>query len=1118
MSEYDTLGLLDNPFQMIIADEKTAESLTIFGREDQIERLEKFVQNSGRSNLQKRIFIMGEYGTGKTHHLLKLQNSINSGDYGENLVAIYLGSLGISFRNLYENIVEKLNQNVACLREHINKLPDVEPPQSVEAGYTPEKLRKNIISNINSIIAEAKLQGIKGIFLLVDEAEDIAQSKDDEQISYFIQSLLHLVNELSGSPLHIVMGFSREALSRITNLDPSKSDELRLGEAFWQRFSSEEPVRLGNLRENDAKAMILDRLNNSRVLKTDSYYPIVEDVISIVNKLVGGHPREILSIFNKAVNETLKDGSSEIDGNIIVRVLATHESFFSKTVVLDWDILTSVKDSIEEELDETAAKDFSRLLGCLVGEGKQLKESDFSKNDIPEKLTSPIKDTRILERNVTEYGETFYYLSGELREKIFKGKRYDSETVQLLTQELIDLETNPERYQSYLARGFWQVIREGLKAELREKEETDGMLILCANVSPEKTYPSIRFAISAYKGREYPISLYESTVNLLKSNRANFGLVLYDGPNHEIDSYYQNFRRTLKERGEEHYLKNIETIFFDRELKEKDEKLFGELKLIGNPEINVNKDISSEKIIQTLNISEGIKELVGSKIIFYPEEKDRRIINKLAEDQTKSYIIKDLKNICESPYLNEEKMEVFSRQGFVKKLGHRWQISELEDGTPWKVIYSFIATQDSASFDEIKKYLGKNYILQCSPGDENRLIDWYIQNLILLDMIAVSNDGAPVKSYRLLDHGEELFALIGKCRDKIPELQRAIDDSNNANIPISGFQTKVKSFEARLEAFEDEMDPKRHHVSDCKKLYEDISHEITQIQDKIKETKSAFKSSLNNIETSVRLTLEKLESALEENVLSKEEKEKWAFELNKQLDQAKECFKLEDFAQLELLVKELGRDSKKYVEDIRERGESKEPCISYANKSEELFNETYKLLSELDDLGYNSKEIRSDCDALREELNTEYKRLFNLSNYTEAKKISQKVYKETKNHKDSLLRRKNEYLNLKTRLEDLNTEARQNPDLVQITEEGKKALGNWDFAEVENKIKNFSNKQKKMQVSEKSEEEIFKEKLASVNSFKDILHIYSLEKAFTLLRKLYQNGEVRDISIEFKHD
>jgi type II secretory pathway predicted ATPase ExeA len=331
----EELGLKNNPFESIIANEETAFQYNLYGREAEIERLSKFITESTNNTTQQRMMLMGEYGTGKTHHLLKLTDEINKGKYGDNFYAVYLGNLGISIRRLYESIIEKVKSQIPELIPIIDSLPDVEPEKSVEQTYVLEKLRDTVISNLNTLIAGSVNKGIKGIFLIIDEAEDIVQSDNPGDINYFVQCLTHLINNLNGTPLHIIMGFSREAMSRVTKLNGEITEEQRLGDAFIQRFPNK--IYLGHLSEKDTESMIHERLEISRFTKNESFYPIKKEVIAVVNKLVSGHPREILSIMDQSLNETLYAGEREVDGLQVLRILSKHESFYSKSFILDWN-------------------------------------------------------------------------------------------------------------------------------------------------------------------------------------------------------------------------------------------------------------------------------------------------------------------------------------------------------------------------------------------------------------------------------------------------------------------------------------------------------------------------------------------------------------------------------------------------------------------------------------------------------------------------------------------------------------------------------------------------------------------------------------------------------------
>ena len=118
-------------------------------------------------------------------------------------------------------------------------------------------------------------------------------------------------------------------------------------------------------------------------------------------------------------------------------------------MVLDYGALSRITTAIKER-DEPLFKDFERLQGKLIGEEAEVSQDEFSLDSNPDGLTQPIQGIRILERKFSEHGETTYVIHQEVKNEIFKGKRYDSQIEQNLDRELIELMQNPERYQPQL--------------------------------------------------------------------------------------------------------------------------------------------------------------------------------------------------------------------------------------------------------------------------------------------------------------------------------------------------------------------------------------------------------------------------------------------------------------------------------------------------------------------------------------------------------------------------------------------------------------------------------------------------------------------------------------------
>ena len=1115
-TSYEDLGLIGNPFESIIADERSASRYGLYGRDDQIKRLEEFVRSAARANFQKRIFVMGEYGTGKTHHLIKLREEIINGKYGSDITAIYLGNLSISFRKFYENIIEALKQNIPALRETLERLPDVEPSQSVESTYAPEKLRENIITNLNRIMADAKINNIRGIFLLVDEAEDIVQWDDNDKVQYFIQSLLHLINKLQGTPLHIIMGFSREAVGKISTVDSSKSSDRKLGDAFWQRFFAEEPIRLGNLREKDATLMILNRLNSARVVPSGSLYPIKQEVIPVVTRYVGGNPREILTIFNRALRETQRSGKKEVDGSRIIQILAKHESFFNKTIVLDWNRLESIRQNIAAE-NEALEADFTALMGVLIGEGKSVTEDDFTNPAFAEELTKPIHGIRIIERKTNRDGETFYTISPEVISDIFKGKRYDSETEQNIEYEIIDLMTNPGRYQDQLAKGFWKVLQKEMNAEFKARHVYDDKLVISGKCRIGNSPIPYSLALTAFKGVEFPEALYKGLIDLIESKQATFGAVLYDSTRLEIDPVYQKFRRDLKEARKEIVLESILTIESSK-LPIPDDQLMGKIKLLGNPEVKNTDEIDTSDLLSSIGIVNEIEQLVFKKVIPFPGDPNvRRVIEKLAEDQTRSYSLTELKNECNAPYLDSETLNGLLKQRFVKKDGARWQIASLDLDPVWKLIYGFIYQEKGATLDEIKEFLESQYILQCSPGEELRLLNWYIELLIKLEMITGAKEGASVV-YRLLDHSQKLDVLITQCEDVLSGLRSLLAEAAGLNIAISDYDRKVDTLKGRLDPLTVEPEPGSDHIIRAKNILDDIRNIENALSGEIKSTRKSYASTLSNCKEQIDLTKERICGAFEHGIITDSEHTEWQVHLDDLYAQASETLEDGNFSALTVYLSQLDNAIKADTKEICDRETSKEPCISYAKQVEKLKGTIENLLTDLDDLGYSSLKYLEDFDGLNGKQVREYAPLFNEGKYADALQVIESIHGELVKLQGSLATQKNNYLNYEQKIAAHRASVPKEPQALLYLDEAEEALRQWDFATTEVKLSQYLDALKKREEPVKTPEEEFIEKFSAKNTvtLDTILESYTVDRAFKLLQNLYIRGDIEVIEIQIK--
>ena len=1109
----EDLGLKNNPFESIIADEQSAFVYTLYGRETELERFSQFIHEATKKNTQQRVMIMGDYGTGKTHHILHLLHDINSGKYGEGFAAVYLGNLGISFRRLYEIIISKTHEQLPQLSETINSLSSVEPGNSVERTYAQEKLRDNIIENLGILIANARKSGLKGIFLLIDEAEDIVQSDKADDIQYFVQCLLHLVNNLQGTPLHIIMGFSREAMSRVTEIGGVSTDGRKLGDAFLQRFPNK--IQLGHLSANDAKLMVLDRLNSARLTRNEKFYPIKPEIIGVVSRLVSGHPREILAIMDQALRETIYSGEREITGSEIIQILSKHESFYSKSFILDWNSLMKITEDISAK-NELLGKDFKRLSGKLLGEEGSVTENDFADSTFPELLTAPVGGIRILERRDNDCGETEYVINPDVKNAVFKEKRYDSDIALAVEREIIDLINYPEKYQTQLTHGLWKIVQAGWKAEFNSQKEMGPYLSIVGNVKTDASTTPVSVLFSSYKGSAFPEELYKGIIGSLESRQSGFAYVLYDGPRLTTDSHYTRLKNNLRDEGKERFLSNILTINAV-ELPMQKDQLMGQIKYLGNREIKPSDEINAADLFGILGTDKKLTELIDTLAMVYPEERIRTVINYFATNNLQSYSLKDLKAPLENnPYINTDFLERFYRQRFVRKIGAKWQIAQLDDNPPWKLIYAFIRNNGPSTMETIREDLKQKYVFQCPVGDENAMVNWYLQILTMLAIVDTKTENDAV-FYQIIDHSKQLDLLLQSCGPALTEFKTVLDSAEPLQIPLSDYKTNYEAYKGKLDSYRDIFDAGNEEVIKCTSLLKEILASTEKLKKSIKTNQAEQSSRYDHVKKLVESFKSDLTKAETDRYISSVECKEWKETLHSELLKAETFLKNNEFSALAIALNSIDHSLTSLRDQIVDRKTSKQPCIDYSLKVAELISVCAALIKKMSDVNYCPDELKGRYQASCKKFDEDYAKYFNSGHYSDAKTCITAIHTELLAINSGLAQKCSDYKDYEARISSARKIVPDGDEiLTAYIQAAEKSFAVWDFSQVATQLRLFDKAREgtKLKLPEDEFKELFKEH--STVKIEYALKTHSIEQVFQYLKVLYQKGEISSIDFRFK--
>ena len=137
-----------------------------------------------------------------------------------------------------------------------------------------------------------------GIAFLLDEFEDVALGRrlNRSQAASYTTTLRRLLDVARAERLWIVLATTPEGLERTSELD----------ESLIQRFSSH--YRIPELTEDDAYAIVTQRLKSARVDGGEGFSPFADDALSGLHETSRSSPRRLIKIMWRAIGLAIEKG------------------------------------------------------------------------------------------------------------------------------------------------------------------------------------------------------------------------------------------------------------------------------------------------------------------------------------------------------------------------------------------------------------------------------------------------------------------------------------------------------------------------------------------------------------------------------------------------------------------------------------------------------------------------------------------------------------------------------------------------------------------------------------------------------------------------------------------
>ncbi|MCO8242979.1 AAA family ATPase [Haladaptatus sp. AB643] len=1119
-SNFEKLGFTRNPFDTTIADESIASQYKIVGRDDQEERLRRFVESGIREpHSMKRNLLYGEYGTGKSHHLLQLRDKIREGievDGEEHKAApAYVSNLGLSIRAFYDRVIEDLIESAPELEDFIENLDPVEPTDSIEESFTIEKLKENIATNLRRIVQEAKTEyDYRALFIFVDEAEDIANA-EDEQVRQFVRLFLHIVNELSNTPIHMLLGFSQSARTQITAYE--HGEDTPLGNALIERFE-QEPIILGDFGPDDAKEMLINRMNVHRMTNTRSIQPIVDETVEVVTRVSSGHPREILNIYSRALNYAADVDLDSIDGEAIVYALTGQKSLVRDEELLSQEAITNLRAALSD-LDETLADDFERLNGRLIGEEDAIPQNAFE-GDINQLLT-PVSvgddEMRILEES-ERHGQYQYTLSSEVIDYLFGGSSGSTTEIQQLDFKATKA---PEKFQAELSRGMALALQQADLGTLHKNPVTTEIgrhrySLYLMSIGRGDAKRDATVLIGLYNGQEIPKALVQLYVETIDSGKAAFGVLVKQ--NQQMSAETNNYLTNLDSQQRSYYDDRVVSFDISRDMR--DNYVYGKFLARGDLSVEVEENLELGEVIETFEVRDELEKTFQDAVLPYPDDVYREVVRHLESEKDRDVTIGMLKDELDLTYeLNSDIMNGLADQSLVIKSGSRWTYPDVEeDRPPWYEIYRLLKKEGAMTHEEIRDGLASEFVFECSSGDEGAMIQWYLDQLIRQGYVEISTkkvEGSKVDAYSIVSVTSQFNDTLDQVGGRLRSAEDLYETASNLKVKdVNGLENRLEDLDTRYNRLKKKIDPEHGDLTTARELRSEIVEFEEGTESAISTRKDAIIGDAKNVkDATTPKILDEIESAnIEGEYASQLEERKveikgFQEELSKMIEAEEEYQRLEArTGEIETRIDEISDDIEKITglkgraqERLGEVRKIEKDAAGYITDISGNNPEKEKLESRLNDLETNLSEAEQMVNA------GQFNKSLGLVD-EDIKPAARKLRSDAKEISSD----QEKY---ESRLNGLEADVKGHNEAEELYEQAESALNEGNFARVHTLIDEIQNLLKgptRFEVFEAALRDHGGDLIAVIE---DSENEFSETECFDFLKQSFQEGAIKDITV-----
>jgi len=611
-------------------------------------------------------------------------------------------------------------------------------------------------------------------------------------------------------------------------------------------------------------------------------------------------------------------------------------------------------------------------------------------------------------------------------------------------------------------------------------------------------------------------------VEAMEQKGASFGVLVKQ--NQQYSAEANKYLSDLTDRQRQQFKDRIIEIDLTTDLR--DSFIYGRLLAIGDPETDADEEVNESRLVDQLGIVSQFESLFEEEILPYPESVHRKVIDNLEKRSDSSVTIGDLRDELglKDYELNTDIMNGLQAQNLVSKDSQRWTYPDVEnDHPPWYEVYKEINEAGPLTVNEIQERLASKFAFDCPSGDENAMLQWYLDQLQRQNYVepdTVNRDGKTVDVYMVVSVSDQYNDELGRAKERLDVANELYERADELGVSdANSYENKISDLRTRLDKYDEIFNPEHSDLNGVRSLIDEIVELEEDIESAVEDAEEQIIGEAKNLRDH---KIDDLQREINDSDVTgsfSTRLDDLDDELRKYREELDELIDNEQYVRLKTRTDQIQGNVENIEKDVEKITGLKTRCTDEYSDVKDKQTAAESEVEEIAQQNSKRSDLESKLSTLDSHLDN-YQDSYNDGDFQDALDILERdaapLAKEIKREASEIVNDQTSYLG---QLDDYEQQAEATDDnerrveALKLIEKAREETKSGNFAEVPiliNDIKDL--------LEGPSPREVFLTKLREADGdFGDIVENseISINKAFDFLRKTY-GDEVTGIQAELR--